>query len=220
MMASNYLVSSILQAAMEQLAATEALDGKTAVEREKVFYCQIADFAELEKADSWEKQEQWEIRPKETNAGVVRVRRTSAGEISLATKVFDGDVRQETEIEISEDIFNGFRSIAPGGMIKTRYNFKIPNTEFKWEIDVYNNADGSPCEWCKVDLECDSLDMENPPFPITFTKVISGNRAAITPEERSFIETLFSTKFITRNPKAGNASMESIQLMISAAIRK
>lgn len=194
------ILKSIFSAGLESVAvASEALDGTTAVEREKVFYAKIIDFSELEHAASWEDQEQWEIRPRETGTGVVRVRKTSAGELSLATKVFDGDSRQETEITITEDIFNGFRAIAPGGMIKRRYIFPIPNTTMKWEIDVYRLGE-SWAEWCKIDLECDDLTAKNPPFPIALEKVISGNRALLTQEERDKLDTLFKTVFITANP--------------------
>lgn len=193
----NRLIAKQYQITLE---SAPIITGATAVEREKTFYCQIANFAELERADSIVEQEQWEIRPKETNAGVVRVRKTSDGELSLATKVFQGDSRLETEITITEDIFNGFRAIAPGGMLKTRYVFNIPNTTLKWEIDVYANADGVESEWCKVDLECDDLDMENPPFPITFNQVISGKRDTMSDEHRALIDNLFKTVFITKNP--------------------
>ena len=206
-MSITLTVSTYLKQALEEIAQ-EALDGRTAIEREKVFYCKIKDFNSLETASRKVYQEQWEIRPKETNTGMIRVRKTSDGELSLTTKVFDGDSRKETEIEITEDIFDSFRCISPGGMIKTRYVWPIPDTKFKWEVDVYQNPDGSPYEWCKVDLECDNLEMDNPPFPIEFTTVISGKRDSISEEERIFIDTLFKTKFITPNPVLAKQSTE------------
>jgi hypothetical protein len=197
------------QASLEAAAvAAEALDGKAGIEREKVFYCKIANFTQLEKAASWEDQEQWEIRPTETGTGVVRVRKTSAGELSLATKVFSGDSKVETEIEIPEDIFEGFRAVAPGGMIKRRYVFPIPDTKFKWEIDVYRVRGDEWSEWCKVDLECDDLNMDNPAFPIEFSEVISGDRSKITQEQREILDDLFKNVFITPNPKLKTVSAE------------
>lgn len=180
--------------------ALESLDGKAGIEREKVFYGKIANFLDLEKATAWEDQEQWEIRPTETNTGVLRVRKTSTGELSLATKVFSGDSRIETEIEIPADIFAGVRSIAPGGMIKRRYIFPIADTTMKWEVDVYRVGVDEWAEWCKIDLECDDLAMENPPFPIELSEVISGNRAVITAAERETLDYLFREVFITPNP--------------------
>lgn len=200
-------------------------DSSQSVEREKVFYCRIDDFTQLENADRVENQEQWELRPKETDTGCIRVRKTSLVTVGtehspanvnetfiMTTKIYTGEngAVVETEQEVSPDIFEAFKRIAPSGLIKRRFTFNIPNSAYKWEVDVFFDEHGDYAEWCKVDLEMDNLNEPTPPFPIQFSEVISGNREIQSEEEKARIRTLFQTLFITQNPAVKKVSMERL----------
>lgn len=197
------IASKVAFALQNITASLEALDGVKAVEIEKVFYCRLTDFSELTKASSSELQEQWEIRPKETGNGSVRVRAVNNETFVLTTKVFNtnGEGKIETEIEVTKDIFEAFKSISPIGMYKRRFCFPVPDTDYKWEVDVYfkDKEEQIFQEWVKVDFECESLDTELPPFPLSVSKVISGNRDILTDEEKQQLDELFSTVFIEKN---------------------
>ena len=196
-------------------------DSTQGVEREKVFYCRIANTAQLENADHIEDQEQWELRPKETDTGCIRVRKTTpvwkSGESSeptyvMTTKIYTGEngAVVETEQDVSPDIFEAFKKIAPSGLVKRRFSFNIPGTTYKWEVDVFFDEHGDYAQWCKVDLEMDNLNETTPPFPIEFAEVISGNREIQSDEEKARIRGLFQTLFLTQNPAVKKVSMERI----------
>lgn len=188
-------------------------DGTTRLEREFVFYGRIVDFDELNRAIGHEEQEQWEIRNPRNDKlqyfGSIRVRKTTSLEpdgghrvvyvLTMKTMTDDVSGRQEVEIPTTADMFEQIKRLATGGSIKTRYFFPIPETLFRWEVDVYTNRDGEADDWCKIDLEVDSPDYKPPQFPIQLEEVITRQPADRTADERKFVEKLMDEKFILSN---------------------
>lgn len=207
-MRRNDFIQNIF-ASMEAIAL-EALSN-IQLEKEKVFYCQIADLATLDTADYREDHEQWTIKPPElASVGEVRVRKTACGDrvdYELTTKIKQDEGKLETTTEIDEKQFNAMRSICASGMIKSRYVFKIDpkltdGVPLKWEVDVYFKNDGTYYDWCKVDLEYNDSLKTIPTFPIAFTRVIADNGFAnYTVEDRELVDYLYNNVFKTKNPK-------------------
>lgn len=136
----------------------------------------------LAQAFAIEKQIQAQIR---TKLGVVRVRKTTtfakSGEENddakyvLTTKFkehIDGiKSNRETDADINEDQFNQFLSVAETYMNKTRYKFRVEKLEVTvgdqvheldtkdliFEVDTFVKADGTMSQYCKIDLEVQSL---------------------------------------------------------------
>jgi hypothetical protein len=90
----------------------------------------------------------------------------------------DGDkaLQNNTEcnIAIDQDFFEGFRNVAKKRLKKSRYVFHSKSVEMKlvkedgsatvivlpnltYEVDVYKKKDGTESEWCKIDVELDTI---------------------------------------------------------------
>ncbi len=199
----------------------QAADGVTRVELEKVYYCKIANFEQLDGAAKKIHQEQWTLKPEVDIPGCVRVRANDDKEYILTVKC----IKNEVELVATKDMFEAFRGISNNGMIKDRFEFPIDVEQFaneedktawkdlKWEVDVYFNEDGTYAEWCKVDLEVPSAELYKgnvrPPFPIEFSEVMTGDRSKLNEEQTAFLNNLFDTVFISRNAQA-TASVEGV----------
>lgn len=179
--------------------------GSLAKEIEHEFYAQLTDTAQLERADSVEHQSQWEIRTPNDDGrlyvGSVRVRKTvKDGQASymfcIKTMIPGQGTRNETELEVTEDIYEQFRRVAQKGMVKTRYSFKVPDSDYVWEIDLFDNNRDEAQPWVKIDLEVSSKAEELPKFPLSVVEIIgTKNRTA---EQQQKIDELFETVFISR----------------------
>jgi len=189
------------------------------IERERMMFGLIKDISQLEKAALKEHQEQYEIKIPKTDknalAGKLRVRRSQeVGKeefnftFTVKTELSGDENSTEDEkrsLEINEptteQMFMAFQYIAEGGMKKTRYEFPIEGTDLKWEFDVFAGSDGQPQAWCKIDLEVPQGGLvDQPPFPIEMERIISSNPAAQSEEEKTILDTLFTTVFKFTNP--------------------
>jgi hypothetical protein len=192
----------------------EAATGQQIVEDELTFYAKLNDKTLLDKAASKEEQEQWEIKlpktPDTASAGRLRVRKTTVlpqsysrtdgitSEYVLTAKTrLEGGTELEVANPSSSDAFEQFKRLAPNGMIKTRYIFPIEGTDAKWEIDVFKNKDGTPCEWVKIDFEKTPTCQEPPVLPEGLIEVINFKQANF--EEKVFVSNLYSNSFLTKN---------------------
>lgn len=186
-------------------------DGKTRVEREIVVFGKIADFGELAKADRVEKQEQWEVRPKETGTkfqGGIRIRCTSDTKYVLTFKTYQPNVGDlvETETELDpvagKSMMNELKKLTASGMIKVRHYFKVPDSDLTWEVDVYFDEQNRPLRWCKIDLEVPSMDIARPELPVRLLEAREIPPKNRTEEEQAFVENLMSNEFLTPSPHA------------------
>lgn len=199
------------------LALEEIADGTTKVEDEVVLYACVKDMSVLSKAESFEDQEQWEIKiwptswPRLPNAykqhrGCVRVRKTVAdGKTqyvqTIKSRKDDSNAKDETSFEVTEDVFDQIKQLSSSGMIKRRYIFPIEGRPEKFEVDVFPLPDGKLANWVKIDLEWAPKSAQFlrviPPLPEGFTDVINGNTKE--PEEQEFIQKLYNEVFLKKN---------------------
>lgn len=193
-------------------ARQEVPNGEAKQEKEYMFFGLLKDFAQLEQADSIERQQQWEIR---TEKGCVRVRRSEVtGETSytLTSKVKrEGEEgKEEVELEGSADLFEHFKLHATSGMLKDRYCFKVPDSELVWELDVFYLPNGEPVPWVKIDLEVEEAT-SLPDWPINFERVITNQNGQRTEEEERLVQTLFGNYYITKPAMEGLESWEALE---------
>lgn len=196
---------------------SQPADGQKRKELEYVFYGQMTNFDQLANATSVEHQEQWEIRNQNPDApfeGNIRVRKSwteqDRGIVKyvLCAKTFlkEGKGRDEVEIEVTADMFEQFKRLATGGMVKTRYCFPTEHEghELTWEVDVYRDAADQVVPWCKVDLEVPGRLEALPPFPVELTDTITNQYDARTEEEKAKVDELMKTVFVRQNPYTEN----------------
>jgi CYTH domain-containing protein len=189
------------------LAMEGMVDGKVSKEIEHVYYVQLADFAQLSRAESMEKQEQWEIKldkvPDNAAKGKIRVRMTDDGrgdgaKYILTTKVTTkSDDNYEVETETSADMMRLFKFLAAKGMKKDRYHFPVDGLVY--EVDVFRKPDGEYFEWVKVDLEVPNKETTIPPFPLEFVRMISEPYGKRSDEDEKLISGFYDNEFVTKN---------------------
>lgn len=191
------------------VALEDNSSGKSEVEEERVFYAKLLNRDLLAQAKEVEHHEQWEIKIPKTDdnacSGRMRVRKTTKvnqePEYVLTTKTkhpLGGE--NETGNPSSEDAFNQFKGMAPAGMIKTRYVFDIPNRLEKWEVDTFVHLDGTPSDWCKIDLERKTDNRELPAFPLGLfdeSTVMESCERSMASQMK--IRELYDTIFIRKN---------------------
>ena len=152
--------------------------GKDNLETEVAFYCEIGNFEGLKKADDIEQHHQLECRF-ETGA-TSRVRKTTDSTgvkyvytFKIQTEPGDNSPVIERNKTVDKDFFDDYRLLAKRELDKTRYIFNsknvtmvytedgqdhevtIPNIQY--EVDVYKKEDGSISNYCKIDVEVDSI---------------------------------------------------------------
>lgn len=166
-------------------------DGKTK-EIEYRFFAILNDFTQLEKADKKYRMEQWSIRTDmgtkmndgsgRSLFGDIRVRAYDNRRFVFTVKSNDVKLKkehlitnQETEKSINREMFDQLKSLSPQGMIKTRYIFNIPNTELKWEVDVFETNDGDISSWIRIELEVPEKLDKVPEFPLDVTEFTENN---------------------------------------------
>lgn len=202
-------------------ASLESDETGAEIERERLIFGKIKNVADLEKAGGNPvQQEQYEIKiPKtEKNAlgGKMRVRCSTPVGSEEKTYSFtiktdlpiDDDTTTGIEKKVleitkpsTEEVFLAFQYLAEGGMNKIRYEFPIEGTDLKWEYDIFTDAQGNIQPWCKIDLELPAEGLaEQPPFPIEMERIITSNVDQQTEEEKTILDTLFSTVFKFVNP--------------------
>lgn len=160
--------------------AEEAAESTKQDENEITIFAKIGNIEGLKQAVRQEGQIQIEARLGAENH--CRVRRTDkAGEVGYmytfklrnASNSAPVASKHEFNLPVDEDFFNGFKQVADKEQNKTRYIFESEkitlsykeNDEDKvldipdviYEVDVFKKADGTICEWCKIDVEIDQV---------------------------------------------------------------
>lgn len=215
-----------------QVALEGEPDGKVRREDEHMWAAEMIlegahCFPELEKAASWEYQDQWGLKiakgEKNAGAGQVRVRATypgGEGFMNLGDPKFVHTVKVnasdggafETEIEITEDYFKAFRLLAADGMQKDRYFFPVDGGVF--EVDMFllpglaegrlkgmKNRGRDYHIWCKIDLEVKDLKAAIPQMPFKTGRCFKfGRGVQNTAEENKILDQLFKEVYTTPNP--------------------
>lgn len=192
------------------IALEEDTSGKVNRETEYTLYARIVDLSILDKADSKEDQEQWQITIDKTdvNAASARMRVRKTTDQNGIQYVFTNKTKakvgeDEVSIEATEDMFKQFKMVSDSGMVKRRFIFAIRDLNLKWEVDMFFNPDGSYFEWCKIDLEVPqelfTSDFKLPELPKGFTDVIYNQRGQRTKEEIEKITYLHDTVFSKKN---------------------
>jgi hypothetical protein len=204
-------------------------------ETEAIIYAKVSDFAGLEECES--KEEHLQYEGSFANGMRCRVRRVSgAGRdveyyFTFKQPTESSAVGIEANVEytssIPESFFEGFKAVAERKLSKTRYNFPSKSVTMKvsiqgkpqvitipnvmYEVDVYKDQDEKPCEWCKIDVEVDTIAhyvKHQLPFDIgKYTLNIAVSHlpfkpkdeiveASATPEEKHLIEMLWKDHFL------------------------
>ena len=200
-------------------------DGVARVETEIEIYGTMRNMDELTKAADWEVQEQWGLyipqTAKNAGSGGPRVRSTQDSNGSttyvLTTKVKLPKGNQECEETSTADMFTMFKMLAESGLRKKRYFFPIPNTDMKFEVDVFYGPAGTPLPEVKIDLELtdqglkDGFDPRSVelPFEMSDIRIIAPGRK--NDEDLAYVRKLFSEKYDIPNQYRGNAvSLEDL----------
>ena len=191
----------------------------TSFEREYVFHAKLIDRDILNNAIDIEEQEQWTVKifvtPATPIEGSVRVRKVTKNnktEYVLTTKtpapVNNSGVGHikltqaliESNVEVSKEMFEQFKTIATLGMIKTRHILPIPGTSLVYEVDSFKQNNGKFSEWVKIDLEVNSQMDELPSLPEEFKDVIYNQKGERTPQEAKLVQDLYDNVFWLKNP--------------------
>ena len=216
-------------------------------ETEIVLYARIDGFDNLKLAQKKESHEQWTVS---APYGKIRVRKTTLPELAptfeVTVKTRDSKMGisdgNEDNLPCEEGFFESFKAIASDGMIKDRFEFKASRVSVKtesgeqnidasddvvFEVDLFKNADGSYCEYVKIDIEVHKLierlsekginstdadfDIDIRNLPLKLSEVIRGDDKSESARAR--IKELYSKYFITkRTPGSDNAPIsESAQ---------
>lgn len=170
--------------------ANESNEARQNKETEVAIYAKIGNPNGFVDANSKEQHEQ--IEGKFAKGPNCRVRKTTKDDNDSYVFTFKvkGESVEETvtankefNVEVDNDFFEAFKtSVAEKFVLKTRYIFNSENVELTfvqndekknitipniiYEVDVYKKPDGSLSEWCKIDVEVDTilnfLDKEYP----------------------------------------------------------
>lgn len=172
--------------------------GQEVLELEYTFYAKIHDFADLEKAFKKEEHEQWILPIGDENAPVrARLRAVDGRDFLLTTKSKrDGQpgVIEITEV-IHQAMFRQLTKVATDGYKKTRYIFRVPNSDRIWELDVFQNQQGDKHVWAKLDLEVKSVEDKIPELPIQFDDLILVNGPRWDKAQEDFVDNLWDKEW-------------------------
>lgn len=166
-------------------------------EIEYTIYAQLKDLAQLEKAPEKEEHEQWRIPLSKESPVKMRIRAINERKFTMTTKakrVGMVGVEEET-MDVTERFFNHLREAAIDGYKKTRFTFPIPNTDRKWEIDVFMDKMGKQHPWVKIDLEVADPNEKIPEFTLDVSDFIIESDKN-TPEEERKIRSLWDSEWL------------------------
>lgn len=213
-------------------ALESSTDSILSKETEITIYSKISLPEGLDKNSGKEQQHQVECRF--ITGDKSRVRKTikdGQEKIEFTFKIKDKSEEQfqksdELTRKVDQHFLDNYRRIAEQEMIKTRYVFHSENViltlqidgeskqislpNVKYEVDVFNKADGSISEWCKIDVEIDNIlnfiekeykdigkmrlviKVSHLPFKPKESKLGSD------PANKAFIENLWQTEFVRK----------------------
>lgn len=192
-----------------QLAVSLESDenGQREQELEYTFYGKLANPDELNNAYAARRIEQWDV-PLLSEEGKLRIRMVSEGAQAfdkrprrylMCTKIDrqGRDGEEEVEAEITQHQFEHMRELGDNGRTKTRYYFQVEDqAHLVWEIDVFKTQQGEDSLWVKVDLEVEEPLTEIPPWPVTFTEIITNQKDEQDDDEKATISQLWDDEWM------------------------
>lgn len=194
-------IRALFQASLEADAT-----GEKKQEIEYCFYLLMTDFKDLEHSVHHILQEQWELFHDAGDQGqaTIRVRGEDGKKFILCTKLKKPGVlgKEEVEVPTTVGMMDHFKILAKTGLRKKRYIFPIEGGELAWEVDVFEDAEGNPYPWVKLDLEVPAPLAEIPPFPVQYSQSITAAPSKRTEAEAAFIRHLFDDVFNLKTPPA------------------
>lgn len=187
---------------LKRTLALEDYDGIAHTEKEWTLYGKVKDFEQLAGAHVKEEHEQWKL-PLDTDKPIrARLRLIDGRRFTMTTK--EHVVGQlgaiEVDSDISRDMFYALLKAGVDGYKKTRYEFHIPGTNRKWEIDVFLDRFGNPHPWVKIDYEFDDPHEKLPELPIDFSEMIVEGGPKQTLAERRFVQSLWESEWSKLDP--------------------
>lgn len=225
----------------DQLPTPQPAPAAVELEAELTVYARMTNSSGLAKANKVVRQEQYVVKTENSKCkGQVRVRSeqdigADAAEprydLTIKRKIVAANpnlaVNNETTLQTTAETFEAFKAIAPQGMVKTRYIFLSDDFAFFYEgqehkvnnlhveVDVFQKADGMPCEYVKIDIELQGLiaqlmqktgegfDIKKLKFaaglqtlPIALTDVFTAENGDA--RQQQILDGLYQTVFITR----------------------
>lgn len=173
--------------------------GGVGLERELTFYVKMSDLNDLKSLDSIE-QLQWRLDLKDSKRPDAKFRaRQEDGKLhsiccKIPHKTGEGDVEAETEV--NAEFWNFMvKLFGNHGYKKTRYIYPIPETDLKFEIDVFLSESGQQHPFVKVDLEYPSTLPALPPFPFEIDQDTAIDGSNPDKEEQDFIDNLWENEW-------------------------
>lgn len=142
--------------------------------------------------------------------GVIRARsiETSDGTVSYEMTVKqDHGERGMTEVTIpaTKDMFVQMAGLADEIVVKHRYVFKQPDSEYVWEVDAAPDGKGSYFPWYRVELEVPSMDAAVPEFPFKTDETLGEPSVMQTGSQKDWEERskeLYEYYFVKKGPLA------------------
>lgn len=186
---------------LEELTSNE---GSVKQEIEYTFFARVPDFDWINPELLKEQQEQAEIHVDKGDKGFgqIRVRAVNDRDYELCLKFkAPGELgKREAETLVSKDMFELMLLMAPHSLRKKRYCYPIEGTDLKWEVDVFENLEGEPYDWIKIDLEVQlkDKDLEVPPLPVPTVETIMAQASKRTDAEYKKVGQLFEQWAIVR----------------------
>lgn len=168
-------------------------------ELEFTFYAELKSLEELDKlAVVIEKHEQYELKIESPINGRARLRLVNDRRHTMTTKIQRSGMRgwEEVNSDISKPLFLHLKEMARPGYIKNRHVIPIPDSNLKWEVDVFYNHDGGFSKWVKIDLEVDDLDQPLPITPFEINKFIYADKQEPTAEEQRIVKWLWEEEWV------------------------
>lgn len=187
------------------LSENNEVNGQTQDEIEYTFLAILSDDSQLSRAYKKEEYEQWSLmtdkKSDNANGGQIRVRSIDKKDFVFTIKMNSkkkmggASAKKETEVKITPEFFEAFKSLANSGFIKTRYFFKIPNSDYEWECDVFYDESGKKISnWVQFDLEVKDKLTDIPAFPVNVTKVLDGRRT----KDKENMDSLYDNQLLIK----------------------
>lgn len=180
--------------------ALEDYNGRMEQEVEFTLYAKVPSLNEIEKlAVRKEVHEQWDlpVNPPSSLNGRVRLRKIDDRRNTMTTKIKRSAVPgfEEVNADIPEDLFKHLREFCMRGFKKTRYDIPIPNSDLKWEVDVFLSQSGAAHPWVKVDVEVHNLSDKIPDLPFTYEEAFFADDPDLEESKRRFIDKLWNNEW-------------------------